>query len=447
MKIRVKKCISGLLLLLLVSQSGIAQDKSWTLDDCINYALSKNITIQKSNLSKQSYELNYKQSKYNRLPSVDASVSQSFSWGKTYNSTTEDYGDFSGQSITSYGVNSSVTLFNGFKQKNEIEQARINMQSSEFYSESVIESVELNILDAYLQILYAQEEVNNSEQQIDVTSKELELSKERMDVGIVSKSDYLQIKSELASEKLTLAEAKSDLDIAKLNLMQLIELPVTSEFQVVSPDIESLIPRHEITNASAIYTEALNIKPEIKEARLTVESTRLNEEIARADLLPSLTMSAGISTGWSNSTEGYNYTEQLSNELVPSVGFTLSVPIFQKYQVRTDIKLAQISTNDAELDQTETKNTLRKEIEQACVDFMTAQSRYEAAKEEFEATKELYAVSEEKYELGLVNSVDFVIVKNDMITSRSSFLQAKYNLLFSKKIVDFYKGISISLTK
>ena len=433
------------LVLLVFGVNSNAQNKTWSLDDCIDYALSKNIDIRKSVLSTQENEVNLEQSKANLLPSLSGSVSKNFSWNKELNTETNKYGNLNGSNNTSYGLSSGVTLFNGFKMKTQIEQAKLNLGSGQYYSESVRESVELNILNAYLQILYAQENVNNAQEQITSTSEQLALAEERLAVGVISTSDYLQIKSELASEKLTLADSKSTLAIAKVSLMQLMELPLDDHFEIVSPDMSDLLGVKEKPVSNAVYLQALEIKPQIKQAALTLESVRLNEKIAKADLLPTLSLSAGLSTGWSSQLDGFNYTQQLKNEVTPNIGLSLSIPIFQNKQARNNIKLARIAVSDATLDETDTRNELRKDIEQAVVDVVTARTQFEASQEQYESAHESYLVASEKYEQGLLNSVDFLSIKTDMITSESDLLQAKYNVIFSNKILDFYKGVPISL--
>ena len=423
--------------------TGKAQGKSWTLEECINYALSKNVQIQKADLSNDQNQLYSDQAQANRLPSVNASVRESFSWYKGFDSATGGYGN--GSNSTNYTVNSSVALFNGEKLANKIKQAQLNLQSGHFYSESVKESVGLNILNAYLQVLYDVESVSNAEKQIVSTTEQLALAKERMDLGVISMSDYLQIKSELATEKSTLATAQSQLSIGKVTLMQLMELPVDPNFAVSSPNLDSLLVESGQPNAQEIYNLALGIKPQIKNAELTKESTMLNVKIAKADLLPSLSMDAGLSSGYSSVTTNSAYTAQLKDKINPSVGLSLSIPIFQKKQVKTNIAIANIAVSNAELDEINTKNQLRKDIEQACVDVVSAKGQYAASLEQKQSSQESYDVTTEKYKQGLLNSVDFLIQKTNLITSESKLLQSKFNVIFSYKVLDFYKGIPLAL--
>ncbi len=423
-----------------------AQDKVWTLDDCLNYAMGQNVDVIKSELSSQTSELDLEQSRANRLPSFSGSANTSYSWDKEVFTESDNFGERTGSNTTNFGLNASMTLFNGFKLQNQVKQADLNLQASQYYSEAIKESLELSILNAYLQILYAQEELANAEEQIAATAEELALSKERMDVGVISMSDYLQIKSELASEKLTAANAKSTLQMAKLDLMQLMELPVTMDFEVESPDFSAMLTNQETPVPVDVYAQSLEIRPQIKQVEAELESTKLNEDIARAALMPSLSLNSGLSTGWSDNITGYDYSEQLKNQFTPSVGLSLSIPIFQNKQGRISVKKAKIATTEAELTQVDTKRELRKNVEQACLDVVTAQTRFDASQEQYESAMQSYDVASQKYDEGLLNSVDFLTVKTDMITSESNFTQAKFNLVFTNKILDYYKGLPIRLT-
>ncbi len=442
--IKTSLLIAGILIIF-SGITGKAQSKTWTLEECINYALGKNIQVQKTFLSNDRNQLSADQAQANRLPSVNASVRESFNWYKGFDSSTGSDGSSSGANSTNYSVSSSVSLFNGQKLTNKIKQTELDLQAGRLYSETVKESVSLSILNAYLQVLYAYESVKNAEKQIISTTEQLALSKERMDLGVISMSDYLQIKSELATEKSTLASAHTSLSLGKVTLMQLMELPVDKKFEVSSPNIDSLLISSAQPEAQEIYNLALGIKPQIRNAELNKVSAALDVNIAKADALPSLSMDAGLSTGYSSLTQNSGYTSQLKDKVNPSVGFSLSIPIFQKKQIKTNVALANISVSDAELDEINTKNQLRKEIEQACADVISAKSQFMASQEQNQATQESYDVTAEKYAQGLLNSVDFLIQKTNLITSESKFLQSRYNLIFSFKILDFYKGISLTL--
>ncbi len=444
---KILKTIFAMVLVLsqVTGNDALAQKTTWSLDDCLAYALDKNIQIQKADLNTGRNKLNAAQAENNLLPTLNGSVHQSFSAGKSADAVTGEWKKMSGSNSSSFGLSSSLSLYTGKKLANKIRQANLGLESSRYYSETIRESVSLNILNAFLQVLYSEESVKNNERQIEATAEQLALAQERLDLGSISTSDYLQIKSELASEKLTLANSRNQLTMAKINLEQLMELPVMENFEVLAPGLDSLLSRNEQPDAGEVYNLALKIKPQVKNAELTKESAKLDVEIARADLLPSLSLEAGLSSGYSSVLNGFSYFNQVYNKITPSAGISLSIPIFQKKQVKTNISLAQISVADAELDEINTRNELRKSIEQACTDVTSARTEYAASLEQFMAQQESNQVATEKYRNGMMNSVDYLFEKNNLIQSESQLLQSKYNLIFCYKVVDFYKGIPITL--
>lgn len=435
------------LILLFITFQSLSQSKAWTLEDCINYAFGKNIDIKKHQIVIQQNELILRQYKFNRLPTVEATINNNLGWEKDFDKDENVYSPLISSTSSAYGINSSISLFNGFRINNQVSQASLDIQIGEIHLESIKESLEITVLNAYLNILYAQEEVNNIEKQIETSKQELQFAEERMKLGYISKSDYLQIKSALASEKLSLANAMSELEMGKLSLMQLMDLPATPDFTIVSPDISQLINTARNINPDSVYYTALNTKPQIKEASLFVKRNLFEEKIERADLLPSLNLSAGLSTGWNSNNTFFNYSSQLNNEFSPYVGLSLSIPIYQKSQVITNIRLARLLVEDAQIDEINAKNKLRKETEQAIADFSSAIIRYEASVEQYNAVIESYNVASEKFRLGILNSVDFLIVKDDLIRAESALLNTKFNLVFSNKILDYYLGIPLVLSE
>lgn len=442
---RTRKIILLIILAGLTTMNSFAQEKSWSINNCINYALEHNITVKKAGLSINRYNVLADQAKSNRLPSVSASVNQNFGWGKSIVAETgQEYGGLKGTSGTNYSLSANLPVFNGFKLQNAVKQTALNLESGRYNEESVKESIELNILNAFLRVLYADESVKNSTKQVESTNEQLALAKERLELNVISRSDLLQIQSELASEKLTLANAESDLNMAKIDLMQLMELPVTADFSIALPDLNDLLNQNISPSSEEVYKAAVAIKPQVKSAELTTESAKLDETIAKASLYPSLSLGASVGTRYS-STITSNYFDQMSNYVNPAIAISLSIPVFQKNQVKSNIAVARIGIDEASLDEQNTRNQLRKDIEQACADVYSAQVKYQASVESHNSTNESYLLAEEKFKQGMINSVDFLIQKTNLITSESQLLQSKYNLVFSYKILDYYKGIPISL--
>jgi outer membrane protein len=417
------------------------QDSVWTLQRCIEYAFGRNIQIRKSELSNERFGLYAEQAKAQRHPNLNSSINENFTWSKDpLTGATE----LTGASGSNFSLNSGVTLYNASRITNQIKQANLEIEGGKYSLETTREAISLSILNAYLQVLYAEEQVKNSQKQIESTTGQLNLASERLELKSISISDYAQVKSQIASEKLTLANSESQLSIAKINLMQLMELPVQQDFTIEHPDLAQVLNQGLLPDVKSIYETALGIKPQIKNAAVNKQIASLDEKIARASYFPVLSASAGISAGYSSEATD-PYFSQLNSGLRPAAGLSLSIPIYQKKQVKTNVAVAKLGYEDAELSETDTKNQLRKNIEQACLDVTSAQIEYEASIEKFTATMESSALSDEKFNQGIINSVDYLVTKTNLIVAESQLLQSKYNLIFSYKILDFYLGIPLSL--
>jgi outer membrane protein len=435
---------AGILLGIILLTAGTISaqdDNEWTLDKCIEYAYSQNITVRKSELANERYSIYADQAKAQRFPSVSASANYNFNWTK---STASSESGLTGSNGSSLSMNSGITIFNGSRLTNQIKQAELDIESGVFSLETTKESLSLSILNAYLQILYAEEQVKNSEKQIEATAEQLRLAGERLLLKVISQADYAQVKSQLANEQLTLANSQSQLAIAKVNLMQLMELPVTDDFGISHPDLSESLNQNRIPDVKAVYETALQIKPQIKNAEVNKDIAALDEKIAKAGYYPVLSASTGIGSNFSSLGTDPYFT-QINDGISPSAGLSLSIPIYQRKQVKTNVASAQIGYQDAELSEINTRNELRKNIEQACLDVTSAQTEYEASQESYNATLESSRLSDEKFSQGMINSIDYLVSKTNLIVAESQFLQSKYNLIFSYKVLDFYSGIPLTL--
>jgi len=438
-RMRTKRFIAMAAALIISSVAVTAQTKQWSLTDCIGYALEKNIQVRKAGVSVSLGELSLQQSKDNMLPSLSASLSENLGWRLETGASDET--SLVGSSRTNASLSSGLTLFNGFQLRNQVRQAGLDLKSLQYSADQTTESVSLNIMSAYLQVLYSEEQVINARNQAEATREELALAAERLTLGAIANSDYLQVKTQLASEESSLATAVNNLKMAKLNLMQLMEYPVDESFEIARPDIDAFISTAPAADAVSVYQEALEVKPQIKIASINRENASIDLEMARAGFLPSLSLSAGMSTGF---TEAAEMGAQLKNGFSPSVGLSASVPIFRNNQNKTAVCRAKYGITTAELDELNTRNQLRKEVEQAVLDAESALISYQAALNRYDSSVETYNLSEEKFKLGAMNSVDFLIQKTNLTAAESNLLQAKYELVYSHKIIDFYRGVALT---
>ncbi len=444
------KRLSALIALFLLSvAAGVstnAQVKVWTVDDCIRYALDKNIQVQKAEVSNSIIEENLKLAKSAWYPSVSGSARQNYGWSNVQNSATGST-VFTRNDMFSVTASSGITVYNGSRIRNSVKQSETDYEADKYNTEVIRETVSLNVLNAYLQVLYAGEQVKNSNDQITSLAEQLVLADERMKLGVISNSDYLQVKSQLATEKQSLAVAQSQLSSDRISLMQLMEYPISSEFQIERPNLDSLVNQKRNPDAEGIYQTALQVKPEVKNAELARKSSQIGIDLAKSRYYPNISMDAGVSTSYSGQQKEVYSGSQLSNNISPTVGLSASIPIYSNREAKTGVAVAKLNTNNAELNEYNTRDILRKEIEQACQDVESSQIEYEASLEAYKAVKESYDVASEKYFQGLMNSVDFLIQKTSFISSESSLLQSKYRLIFSYKVLDFYSGQPLTFRK
>jgi outer membrane protein len=430
-----------------------AQNKVWSVDDCIQYALEKNIQVQQAQVTSNISNENLLLAKASWYPYLSSSARESYNWNNVFNSTTGAT-TFRGTDGVNISASSAMTIYNGSRIRNNVKQTETNYEASQYNIEVIKETVSLNVLNAYLQVLYSEEQVKNDTDQIASLAEQLNLAGERLKLGAIANSDYLQVKSQLATEKQTLATAQSQLAINRIALMQIMEFPITSDFQIQHPNLDSLINQKRLPDPVEIYQTALGIKPEVKNAELTKKSSQIGIDLAKANYYPDLSFNAGVSTSYSGYQTSYStsyrpgttFGDQLKNNISPALGLSASIPIYQNRAAKTGVEVAKFNLNYAELTELNTKDVLRKAIEQACQNVVSNQIVYEASAEAYQAVKESYNVASEKYNQGIMSSVDFLIQKTTFIASQSTFLQSKYALIFSYKILDFYAGQPLSFS-
>ncbi len=436
MKAIIKLFLVFLLSLVLVPTK--AQENLFSLDDCIKYALENSTTIGRANNEVVSQTSDLEQRKAERGPNLSLSANESWSSSSTYNSTSDDW-NRDGNTNTSVALSSNLTLYNGAKIRNSILQGKINLSAAETDIKTQEELLSLDVLSAYISILQAKEQVKNYQSQLESTAKQMEEATIKREAGVMSPSDYFNIRSQYASDKASLVTAKSDLRITKVSLMQTMNMPVDNTFDVVDPDSETLIKLNEEYNPSTVYDVALGIQPSVKTAQLDLESSELDIHLAKVNALPSLSLSGSLQSSYSNSLS-VNFSDQLSNRVTPTIGLSLSIPIYQRKEVKNQVKQAVIARDNYEYNLIDIKNDLRKAIEQACTDAQTANSTYLSYQEQYLAEQESYKLAEEMFSQGMLSSVDFFTSKNNLSTAENNLTRAKYDLILQNEVIDYYMG-------
>jgi outer membrane protein len=420
--------------------------KTYSLGDCINYALENSTDINRGKNSIESKESYLAQSKSALGPSVSLRVNQN-----TGSSNSNNYSNGEGRWNNSFNVGisasltSNLTLYSGGKLKNTILINKSSLEASNTDIQTKKDNLSMIVLTAYINVLLTKEQIKNSELQLKSTNKQLEYAEVRKSAGIISKSDYLNIKSRYASEKADSVVLQNKLRLNLVSLMQTINMPVDNAFDIKVPDIQKLLNYPTETDVNKIYTAALRKSSEIETAEFNLLSAKTAINIAKADRLPTISLngSIDISSRYNKSID--NSKEQVNSQISPGIGLSLSLPIFQRGQAKNQITQAGIQVKNSELNLRDVKNNLRKAIEQACIDAITANIEYEALKEQYEAEQESYNLTEEMFTQGLTNSVDYLTSKNNLVKAENNMTQAKYTIILRNKIITYYLGQPITL--
>lgn len=444
----------ALSLFMLAGTSAQAQ-KLWSLEDCINYAFKNNIQVKQSKLAVKSSASDLLQSKLNFLPSFNTSATANSNWGRAVDMATYQY---STKKTTQFymSVNGNMTLFNGLQNVNKLRRQQFEYLASKYNSDKIKNSIALNIAAAYLQILYNIEQLHNSQRQLQTTKDQVERTKKEVEVGKVARGNLLDIEAQDASDQVNLVNAQNKLMLAYLDLMQLLDLKATTKFDIQKPNL-TIAQKPSLLPIAYIYHTALGIMPEIKNAEYNVKIAGASLAVARGQRSPSLSLISSYGNNYSNLIKssnnplesGYNLTKpfwsQMRENYSLSLGFRLSIPILNGFQVSNDIKKSRINLENTELNLTLQKNNLRKSIEQAYTDALTSYQTYMASKKSVESLREAFKYAREKFNVGMLNSTDYTIAQNKLFNAQSTLTASKYDYIFKTKILDFYLGRSLSL--
>lgn len=436
------------LILTLVFSGTVRAQKTWDLRECINYALENNIQIQQQSINTDYNGNELQQAKNNRLPSLTGGLSNSFNFGRSlqYDNTYANYNS----NQTAGSLSANVTLWNGFILKNSIDKADFDLKASLADLDKAKDDIMLYIAAAYLEILFAEELVQVAEDQLGVTKLQIDRTGKLVDAGSLAKGSLLEIEAQLANEELTLVNQQNSLQLAYLNLYQLLELPATEQFKIEKPVLPVIKANGTLLNSMEVFRNAVTVRPEVKSAEYRLGSYKEQVAIAKGNLYPTLTFGVDYYNSYNNKYEDFNGNQiplgdQLKSNERYGAGVNLNIPIFNKGQARTQIKNAELQVLNQKYELQSTKNTLRKDIEQAYTNALAALKKYIASNKAVESMQEAFRYTEEKFNVGMVNSVEYNQSKNNLAKAKSDLAQAKYDYIFRTKILDFYNGEQIEL--
>lgn len=414
--------------------------QSWTLGQCIRYALDNNLTVRKGDLTVRQNEIELNTAVNRRLPGISASASESFSAGRSLlgNNT---YATNTNSTSTSFNIGADVPVFQGFQIRNNIAAARLNLAAATADLEKIKDDIRVAVAQAYVQVLYNQEILDVAENQIGIDSLQVERLTELLRNGKASAAELAQQKASYAQSVYQRTQAANNLRLSLLDLTQLLELPNPDGFSVVRPSADGLEPRL-LENAEDIYAAAVERKASVQAEQKRLEAAEARVDMAKGAFLPSLSLSGGVGTGYYTSSLGSSnsFSDQMKNNFSQQIGLSLSIPIFTRMSNRNSLRSAQLNVENQTLQLETVRKSLYKEIQQAWFAARAAQDKYYSSQQVVDSARESFNLVSAKYENGKANITEFNEAKNTLMKAESDLVQARYEQLYQTHLLDFYVG-------
>ena len=455
---------------------GSSQQSKLTLQQCVETGISNNLDVLQSDLQAQSAEIGWKQAKLNLLPDLNGNASYGINTGRSIDPFTNTYNN-QNNNYSNFFVGSGITLFNGLRLQNIIKENKLTYEASKMTLQQRKDIVTLNIILAYLQVLNSEDVLVQARNQVELTKKQAD----RLDIlnkeGSIPPSQLSDIKGQYAGEQLSIISAQSAVETAKINLCEFMNVPYDKNMSVERLDASSFADKYADT-PDKIYETALQQFAQIKAASFSTQSAARAVKVARSGLFPTLSFNAGIGTNYSNtatsatflnttdvvttdyvvvsgsqvqvitkqnnfSNQKISYFDQLNNNRNSGYSLDMSIPIFNSFRQRNNIKLAKLTLKNNELIEKTTKTQLQRSIEQAYINMTTASERYKTLLEQVDSFTESFRAAEIRFNSGLGNSYDYLFAKNNLDRANINLINAQYDYVLRTKILDYYKGMKL----
>ena len=472
-----------------LAQPAPAPNGPFTLQSAVSYALEHNLNVRQSQLNAELSDVTQRVGRGALLPTASLNGTQAWNYGTGVDPLTND---FVNQTIRSnnFSATTQLTLFSGFQLRNTVKRNALDYEASLGDVEKARNDLSLNVASSYLQLVLAEELIRANQVRLNSTQQQVERTQKLLKAGSVAESNLLDSRAQLASDELSVITAQNQRDLARLTLVQLLNLDAAgaAAFRIDTPQLPDPddVAAYD-AEPSAIYETALTLQPDVKAADLRVRSAQLGVEVARGAYLPRLTFAASVYTGFSSSRLGRvfagdsteaipvpvvqfvngqavpttfavvpgkqaipdflptKFSTQLKDNLGRQLQFNLSIPILNGFQARTNVQRAQVNSRQAELQAEQTRLTLRQNIQQAAADALAAQRQFTSSKRQVEALTTAYRNAEIRFNNGLLNGTEFNIAKNNLAAAESTMIQNKYSFIFRRKVLDFYQGRPLAL--
>ena len=427
-----------------VSVRSHAQE-TWDLEQCIDYAIAHNLTVKQREAARDQSEIDANTARWSRLPDLNGNASHSFNFGRSLQAN-NTYQRINTQS-TGFGLSTSIPLFTGMQIPNNIALSKLNLQAAVADLDKAKEDVSVQVASAYLQVLFNQELAKVAHEQV-ALSREMLVQKEAFfENGKASESEWLEAKARVAQDELSAVQADNNCGLSLLELTQLLELPSPEGFQIAIPDVRMELLAENLVSPAEIYSQAVTAKPAILAAQYRLQGAARSIKIAQSGFYPQLSFGAGLSTNYYNISgrENAAFRPQLRDNFSQYMGFSLSVPLFNRLSTRNRVRSAKVEQLSLTWQLEEAKKSLYKEIQQAYYNAVNAKTQYQSSQTASEAAEASFRLMKEKYANGKANATEYNEVRTNWMKALSDCIQAKYEYLFRTKILDFYRGIPITL--
>jgi outer membrane protein len=443
-----KKILILIFTCLIFSQALIfSQQKVWSLEECIKYAIDNNIQIKQQGIQTEIQKNSLDLAKFLLLPSLNGQASHSYSFGRALDQNTYTFFNQTLQSDYFY-LGGSMPVFNGLQNYNSIQKNKYQVLASQQDLKDISDNVALNVALAYLQILLNKELVAANENQLNITLQQIEKSRKLVDAGSVAKGNLLEIEAQAAQEELSLITQKNLLETSVLTLTQFLELKTPAGFEILVPQI-NVDPNYIVSgNIDDIYAIAEKNRPEIKSSEFKLTASEYGLKMARGGRSPVVSVNYSLNSRYtylSNVPGIESFNTQLKNNKNSGVGLTLSIPILNGWQVNKNISNSKLNVESSQYSLDGTRKQLYKNIQQAYTDAVAALKKYNVSIKAIASAEESFRYTEQKFNVGMVTSVDYNASKTQLLKSQSDMAQAKYEFIFKTKVLDFYKGIPLTL--
>ena len=407
----------------------IAQSKQWSLTDCINYAVQHNISVKKTELNQQTAEINLNQAKDNRLPTVSGSASANLNNGSAINQISNER--VSRRTFSNnFGISASVPLYQGNKLNLQIDRSKLLLEQNELYVQEAKNNITLSVLEAYLQAFYSYEGIAVAKNTALSSAEELKQAQTKFANGSIAKLSLAEIETR---------HAKNQYANRVLTLKQLLELPPNSDFAIALD-----LPNDEdvaiIPNKDEVFTQAKETLPNLKIYQSQQKIAEKDIKIAKAGYAPTLSLQAGVNTGYSNLND-LSYRTQLDSNFGQTIGATLNIPIFSQNKNKNNVKLAKITQQQAILEEQQAEKELYAKIETAWQNATTHQAQQAASRTARDNAKLAYDLAVKKHEFGGLTNTELLVSQNAYLTAEQTYLQNKYMSALYVQLLNFYMGV------